>query len=101
MVIKKSLLTTKKSFEEKSLKELVEAYNKEAKSGIVGVRRQALYLVALNQEFKERLKESPVYLLEHVLGLVGPIEIVDGNIRIIEISILIYLYIVMNKKKKI
>lgn len=74
----------KKSFEEKSLKELVEAYNKEAKSGIVGVRRQALYLVALNQEFKERLKESPVYLLEHVLGLVGPIEIVDGNIRIVD-----------------
>ena len=74
----------KKYFEDKSLKELVEAYNKEAKSGIVGVRRQALYLVALNQEFKERLKESPVYLLEHVLGLVGPIEIVDGNIRIVD-----------------
>jgi RNase P/RNase MRP subunit POP5 len=74
----------KKNFEEKSLQELVEAYNKEAKSGIVGVRRQALYLVALNQEFKERLKESPVYLLEHVLGLVGPIEIVDGNIRIVD-----------------
>lgn len=74
----------KKKFEEKSLQELVEAYNKEAKSGIVGVRRQALYLVALNQEFKERFKESPVYLLEHVLGLVGPIEIVDGNIRIVD-----------------
>ena len=35
---------------------------------------------ALKQEFKERLKESPVYLLEHVLGLVGPIKIVNGNI---------------------
>ena len=45
---------------------------------------QALYLIALNQEFRERLKESPVYLLEHVLGLVGPIEIVDGGIRIKE-----------------
>ena len=43
-----------------SLQELVKAYNKEAKSGIVGVHRQALYLAALRQEFKERLKESPV-----------------------------------------
>ena len=60
------------------------AYNKEAKCGIVGVRQQALYLIALKQEFRERLTESPVYLLEHVLGLVGPIEIVDGGIRIKE-----------------
>jgi len=43
-----------------------------------------LYLSALRQEFKERLKESPVYLLEHVLGLVGPIKIVNGNIVIKE-----------------
>ena len=74
----------KKSFEAKTLKELVAAYNKEAKCGIVGVRQQALYLIALRQEFRERLTESPVYLLEHVLGLVGPIEIVAGNIRIKE-----------------
>ena len=74
----------KKSFEAKTLKELVAAYNKEAKCGIVGVRQQALYLIALRQEFRERLIESPVYLLEHVLGLVGPIEIVNGNIRIKE-----------------
>ena len=55
-----------------------------AKSGIVGVHRQALYLSAFRQEFKERLKKSPVYLLEHVLGLVGPIKIVNGNIVIKE-----------------
>tara|TARA_B100000767_G_scaffold71644_1_gene68212 strand:+ start:84 stop:365 length:282 start_codon:yes stop_codon:yes gene_type:complete len=72
----------KHAFEQYSLKELVTAYNKEAKSGIVGVRRQALYLVALKAEFKERLKESPVYLMEHVLGMVGPIAIVDGNVHI-------------------
>ena len=70
----------KKSFEAKTLKELVAAYNKEAKCGIVGVHQQALYLIALRQEFRERL----TYLLEHVLGLVGPIEIVDGNIKILE-----------------
>lgn len=52
--------------------------------GIVGVHRQALYLLALRQEFKDRLTESPVYLLEYVLGLVGEIEIYDGHIRIVE-----------------
>ena len=64
---------------------MVAAYNKEAKSGIVGVRQQALYLIALRQEFRERLTESPVYLLEHVLGILGPIEVVNGHVRIVEI----------------
>ena len=72
----------KKIFEAKTLEALVASYNSQVKCGIVGVHRQALYLIALRQEFKERLKESPVYLLEHVLGLVGPIEVVDGHIRI-------------------
>ena len=75
----------KKSFEAKTLKELVATYNKEAKCGIVGVRHQALYLIALRQEFRERLTESPVYLLEHVLGILGPIEVVNGHVRIVEI----------------
>jgi hypothetical protein len=78
----KTIADYKQAFEQYSLKELVKAYNKEAKSGIVGVRRQALYLVALKAEFKERLKESPVYLKEHVLGMVGPIDVVDGNLQI-------------------
>ena len=72
----------KKRFEAETLEALVASYNGQVKCGIVGVHRQALYLIALRQEFKERLKESPVYLLEHVLGLVGPIVVVNGNIRI-------------------
>ena len=82
--MQKLLQTTKQVLKPTHYKELVKAYNKEAKCGIVGVHRQALYLAALRQEFKERLKESPVYLLEHVLGLVGPIKIVNGNIVIRE-----------------
>ena len=74
----------KKRFEVETLEALVKSYNSQVKCGIVGVHQQALYLIALRQEFKERLKESPVYLLEHVLGLVGPIEVVDGNIRIVK-----------------
>ncbi len=73
----------KERFENKSLEELVESYNGQVKCGITGVHRQALYLIALRLEFKERLKESPVYLLEYVLGLVGKIEVVNGQIRIL------------------
>lgn len=72
----------KKRFEIQTLEALVKSYNSQVKCGITGVHRQALNLIALRQEFKERLKESSVYLLEHVLGFVGPIEVVDGTIRI-------------------
>jgi len=79
-----SIADYKKDFESSSLEELVKAYNKQVKCGMVGVHQQALYLMALRQEFSERLKESPVYLLNYVLGLVGEIEVVDGHIRIKE-----------------
>ena len=62
----------------------MKSYNRQVKCGIVGVHQQELYLIALRQEFRERLKESPVYLLEQVLGMVGPIEVVDGNIRVVK-----------------
>ena len=74
----------KKRLEAMTLEKLVQAYNKEAKCGIVGVHMQALYLIALRQKFKERLTESPVYLLEHILGLVGPIEVEDGHVKLVK-----------------
>ena len=79
-----SIADYKKRFEAETIEELVASYNKQVKCGITGVHQQALYLIALRQEFKERLKESPVYLLEHVLGLVGPVEVVAGHVRIVE-----------------
>ena len=81
---KNSISEYKKRFEAKTLETLVASYNSQVKCGIVGVHQQALYLIALRQEFRERLKESPVYLLEQVLGMVGPIEVVDGTIRIVK-----------------
>ncbi len=80
---KNSIEAYKTGFEAETLETLVASYNRQVKCGIVGVHQQALYLIALRQEFRERLQESPVYLLEYVLGLVGPIEVVDGNIRIV------------------
>ena len=73
----------KKQFETYTLEKLVKCYNRQVNYGITGVHRQALYLMALRQEFNERLKESPVYLLDHVLGLVGPIEIINDSIKIV------------------
>ena len=81
---KNSIADYKKIFEAETLETLVESYNRQVKSGVTGVHQQALYLIALRQEFRERLKESPIYLLEQVLGMVGPIEVVDGNIRIVK-----------------
>ena len=41
------------------------------KCGVVGVDRQPLYLIALRAELNERSNESPTYLINHILGLVG------------------------------
>lgn len=72
-------------FRQSSLEELVEDYNRQQKCGIVGVHRQALYLIAMRQEFLNRLKESPVFLKNYILEMAGPVEIFKGNIRIKEI----------------
>ena len=72
----------KKSFEEYTLDALIDAYNKQARLGIVGVHQQALYLIALKQEFVERLISCPIYLKDHILGMKGEIEMVDGEVRI-------------------
>ena len=64
-----------KSFRGYSNAELVEAYNKQAKLGIVGVHAQALYLMALNQELKFRFGKSPIILDENqILSLPGIFE---------------------------
>ena len=46
-------------FNQYTNQELVDAYNRESKMGIVGVRRQALFLLALNHAFLNRFKNSP------------------------------------------
>jgi len=81
---RQNIVNYKKLFEQKSLEELVDAYNRQVRCGITGVHQQALYLMALKEEFKKRLKESPVYLTDYVLGLVGEIELVNDHIRIKE-----------------
>jgi len=68
---------------DKSNNELVAAYNREAKIGIVGVRQQIRYLLALRNEFLKRFNESPIYVSnQYAVGLTGIIELVNNQIRI-------------------
>ena len=45
-----------------SLEELVHAFNRQVKCGIVGVHRQALYLIALRKEFLLRIEQNPIII---------------------------------------
>ena len=61
-------------FIKKTAEELVELYNREARMGITGVHRQALYLLALKIEFDERFGLSPISFEDSVLGIGKEIE---------------------------
>ncbi len=50
-----------------SKQELVDCYNRQVETGIVGVRRQSLYLCALREVFNEVFGDSPVGLEDGVL----------------------------------
>jgi hypothetical protein len=60
------------------LEELIEAYNRQVVIGIVGVRKQALYNLALGIAFKRRTGQSPVRYELNVLSLTGKIA-KDGD----------------------
>jgi hypothetical protein len=49
-------------FAKDSLEELVDAFNRQVKCGIVGVHRQALYLIALRKEFLIRVEQTPIVI---------------------------------------
>ena len=56
-----------KKLELSSSTELIKLYNKQVDIGIVGVYRQAAYLVALRKMFLERFNQSPVHVKDNVL----------------------------------
>ncbi len=57
-----------------SNEKLVELYNAQSRLGIVGVRRQAIYLLALGVVLKKRMGEGPIYYKDNILGLKGKIR---------------------------
>lgn len=57
-----------------SNEKLVELYNAQSRLGIVGVRRQAIYLLALGVILKKRMGEGPIYYKDNILGLKGKIK---------------------------
>ena len=65
----------------KDTQELIDAYNREAKSGIVGVRQQGSYLKALHQVFIDDFNVSPIYgLHENIIQLSGHLTSIDDLI---------------------
>ena len=63
-----------------SNEELTEVYNKEMRIGIVGVRRQALYLNALRIVLDRRMGDGPIYMKQNAfLGMKGKIKYEDGK----------------------
>ena len=55
--------------------ELIQAYNKQVKCGIVGAHAQALDIIALRKAFLERFNKSPVTIEDEIIiGLSGKIR---------------------------
>ena len=67
-------------FQGYSDQKLVDAYNREARMGIVGVHMQQLYLLALRQVMRERFRHSPVFYESGVMGMQGEVKLVAGKI---------------------
>jgi len=56
--------------------ELVDAYNRQATIGIVGVYQQAVYLASMRSVFLERFNESPIRIEDgNTLKLKGLVEL--------------------------
>ena len=59
---KSLILEYGESLAKDSLEKLVDAFNRQVKCGIVGVHRQALYLIALRKEFLIRVEQTPIVI---------------------------------------
>lgn len=63
---------------DKSNQEVVDLYNRQVKIGVVAVRAQMLYLVALRLLMIERFGDSPIYINDgYILGVGGQIVLND------------------------
>ena len=68
--------------ENDSLEELVEQYNRQTKCGIVGVKAQGIFLIALHHALIERIGQSPITLEDKcVVGLTGRVVLDGGVLR--------------------
>ena len=68
---KEQILSFHKDIKEKTNQELTDSYNLSAKTGIVGVHAQALYLIALRFEFLKRFEKptTPTLILSFAPGI--------------------------------
>jgi hypothetical protein len=62
-----------------SSEELIGRYNKQVEIGIVGVYKQAIFLVALRWVFKKRFNQSPILVEENILvSITDHVQLVNG-----------------------
>jgi len=72
---RETLTAMKQELEEKTIDELITAYNRQVEIGIVGVYRQALYLATLRAEFRQRTGQCPIILEQGMLlRLTDPVK---------------------------
>ena len=78
---KERCLENLEAFKAQTSEDLIDRYNSNVKTGIVGVYAQAIMLVALRHEIKRRFGASPILLEDNViLSLTGKVEIRDGEL---------------------
>lgn len=68
------------SFREYSNQKLVDAYNREARTGIVGVHEQQRYLVANRVVMRDRFRHSPVSCESGIMGIQGEVILAKGKV---------------------
>jgi len=77
------LISLKNSFNNISQDELIKKFNREAKIGFTGVHRQALLILALNQQFIKRYNDAPITIENNsILCLKGVIKQIENRIII-------------------
>jgi hypothetical protein len=59
--------------------QLIEAYNRQARIGVVGVRAQMLYLQAMHEVFINVFGKSPFATKGHAFGIGGLIRLKGGG----------------------
>ncbi len=70
-----------------SQEELINKFNREAKIGFTGVHKQALLILALNQQFIKRFNDAPITIENNsILSLKGVIKTIINKTIIYEVN---------------
>jgi hypothetical protein len=64
-----------------SSEELIARYNRQVEIGIVGVYKQAIFLVALRWVFKSRFNQSPILVEANIIvSITNCVQLINGTL---------------------